>query len=69
MTTHRTVLTRAAWLAVFSGETPCDACNGTGRIPRVGKRGTRACPACRGKGVQPPQRAVPRPNRERRAHA
>lgn len=51
MTTHPFSMTRAAWIAVLAGETECDACNGTGRIRVIGRHGSRACPACHGKGV------------------
>ena len=65
MTNHRTVLTRAAWIAVLAGEVTCDTCDGRGSIPRVGRHGGRACPACHGRGVpltpayaQPAERRV-----------
>ena len=69
MIVRQPVMTRAAWVAVLSGEVPCDACNGTGRIPLVGKRGTRACPACRGKGVPRTPRVAYAHEPERRVNA
>jgi len=69
MTTQQPIMTRAAWIALLAGETACDTCNGSGRIPLVGKRGTRACPACHGKGVPRARQRVFAREPERRAAA
>ena len=66
MTDRQSILTRDAWVAILAGELPCDTCDGRGRIPRVGKHGTRACPACFGKGVpRTPRIAYPQPTERR----